>query len=69
MEAKMAQWEGSWRFNNGMHPKHGSVGTNTVTASSEVEARQAVQDEASKALFGTTGMQTYVVVDSIKCNS
>jgi hypothetical protein len=62
----MGTWTGSWTFRNVMHHLHGSSGTATVNASDEKSARYRIKHDASRDLFGTTMMQTYIDVTSIR---
>ncbi|MBP6868588.1 MAG: hypothetical protein KBC16_00560 [Candidatus Pacebacteria bacterium] len=62
----MGTWTGSWTFRNVMHHLHNSTGTKTVTASSEQGAKSKIKDEASRELFGTTGMHTYIDVSNLR---
>lgn len=62
----MGTWTGSWTFRNVMHHLHGSSGTATVNASDEKSAMYAIKNDASRELFGTTGMQTYIDVSNLR---
>lgn len=61
----MAKWLGDWEFNNIMHHKHGSSGTETVEALNEAAAEEAIKCEVSQRLFCTTMMRAYVQVSNI----
>ncbi len=61
----MAKWLGDWEFRNVMHYKHGSSGTETVEASNEATAEEAIKCEVSRKLFYTTMMRAYVHVSNI----
>ena len=62
----MAQWKGDWEFRNVMHHHHGRRGNKGVSADTEDNARKQIRDIVSRELFGTTAMQTYVVVSNLK---
>lgn len=61
----MPRWRGDWKFSNVMSRKDGVCGTETVDASTEAKAKEAIKDEASIRLFGTTMMQGYVEVRNL----
>jgi hypothetical protein len=62
----MGTWTGSWTFRNVMHDKHGTSGTSTVNAEDEQSAKYAIKNDASRELFGTTMMQTYIDVSNLR---
>lgn len=62
----MPSWTGKWEFRNIMRSEHGSRGTKTVQADSESAAISKIRDEVSRDLFGTTMMQTYVIVSTVR---
>lgn len=62
----MGTWTGNWTFRNVMHDLHGKSGTATVNARDEKSAKYAIKNDASRSLFGTTMMQTYIDVSNLR---